>query len=46
MEVYNNAEKHLYKIEERVITLKTNQYQFFNNAARRIDNLLQKMDAA
>jgi hypothetical protein len=46
MAAHNDTEKHLYKIEERVIALKTNQYRFFDNATRKMDNLRQKMDVA
>jgi hypothetical protein len=41
---YNNAEKHLYKIDERVIALQANQHQLFNDVYNKMDTLLQKID--
>jgi hypothetical protein len=42
---HTNTEKRLYKIEERVITLQTNQHRLFDDNGK-MDNLLQKMDIA
>jgi hypothetical protein len=46
IEMYYKNEKRLYKIEERVIGLDNNQNQHFEDANSKMDNLLQKMDAA
>jgi Mg2+ and Co2+ transporter CorA len=43
---HTSAEKRLYKIEDRVIALQANQYQLFDDVYSKMDNLLQKMDAA
>jgi hypothetical protein len=44
--MHANADKCLYKIEERVIRLRNSQHQHFDDVNSKIDNLLQKMDAA
>jgi hypothetical protein len=41
-----NFEKYLFKIEERVIALRTDQHRLFDDVNSKMDNLLQKMDAA
>jgi hypothetical protein len=46
IEMQHKNEKRLYKIEERVIGLGNNQYQHFDGVNSKMDNLLQKMDAA
>jgi hypothetical protein len=46
MVAHNDIDKRLNKIEERVIALKTNQYWFFDDTTRKINNILQKIDAA
>jgi hypothetical protein len=46
MAAHSNAEKRLYKIEERVIALNVDQYRLFDDVNGKMDNLLQKMDAA
>jgi hypothetical protein len=46
MEMHYRNEKRLYKIEERVIGLCTNQYWLFDDVNSKIDNMLQKMDIA
>jgi regulator of replication initiation timing len=46
MEAHHVTENRLDKIEERVITLKTDQHRLFDNINSKMDNLLQKMDAA
>jgi hypothetical protein len=43
---HTSAEKRLYKIEERVIALQANQHRLFDDVYSKMDNLLQKMDAA
>jgi hypothetical protein len=43
---HSNTEKRLYKIEERVIALQTGQHRLFDDVNSKMDNLLQKMDAA
>jgi hypothetical protein len=46
MTMHNNFEQRLFKIEERVIALKTDQHWLFDDVNSKMDNLLQKMDAA
>jgi hypothetical protein len=46
MAAHHEMNERLYKIEERVIALKTDQYQLFDDVNSKMDNLLQKMDAA
>jgi sulfite reductase alpha subunit-like flavoprotein len=46
IEMYHKNEKRLYKIDERVIGLCNNQYRHFEDVNSKMDNLLQKMDAA
>jgi hypothetical protein len=46
IEMHYKNEARLYKIEERVIGLSTNQHQHFEDLNSKMDDLLQKMDAA
>jgi tetrahydromethanopterin S-methyltransferase subunit G len=46
MEEHNITKKRLDKIEESVIALNTDQHQLFNDVKSKMDNLLQKIDAA
>jgi hypothetical protein len=45
MEMHYINEKHLFKIEERVIGLKAEQLYHYNNLNSKMDSLLQRMDA-
>jgi hypothetical protein len=45
MTTYYNFEKHLFKIEERVIALKTDKHRLLDDVNSKMDSLLQKMDA-
>jgi hypothetical protein len=45
MAAHNDMGKRLYKIEERVIALKTDQYRLFDDVNSQMESLLQKMDA-
>jgi hypothetical protein len=46
IEMHYKNEKRLYKIDEGVIGLWNNQHQHFEDVNSKMDNLLQKMDAA
>jgi predicted nuclease with TOPRIM domain len=46
MEMDFRNEKRLFKIEDRVIKHQAEQHHYYNNLNSKMDNLLQKMDAA